>query len=149
MKKQNSQHEELRAKPRIRTQYNPPIYKGQHNSQPSLTVPDQSLTVVQILKQHTKGITFPNGKMELWEGDEELMPDLVGLDLSEIQDLREMAAQRIADIRERYIKQQDVNKRKKLLTELRSEIEAQQKETQIDNKSNPASDAGNSKAPTR
>lgn len=123
--------DQARPKPSFRTPYNYQPYLGKHNSQPSLTVPNQSMTVDEILRRHTLGLPMTGQKVELWEGDEQIMPDLQGLDLSEIQELKEQALQKITDIRTRYAKEQDKQKREKLLHELKKEIdEAKAKENQ-------------------
>lgn len=139
-----------RLKPKIRTPYNYIPFKGKHNRQPSLTVPNQSMGIDEILKRHTLGLPMTGQRVELWEGDEQIMPDLKGLDLSEIQELREEAMEKITSIRERYAKEISKKEREKLLQEIKQEIEDSKKaEPQFNKETNPAPSAGNSQGASK
>lgn len=61
----------------------------EENDGQSLSIPDQSLTVAQMLERQSKGlpISFNQGT-PYYLGDEE-MPDVQKMDISEIQDLKE------------------------------------------------------------
>lgn len=70
-----------------------------------MTVPDQAMTVSQLLQRHRQGLTFPNVKVPVYNYDKETgealdLPDLERLDLAELQQLRDAAqadAQKIRD----------------------------------------------------
>lgn len=63
---------------------------GYINASPSLTVPDQSLTLRELLTNYTRGQELPYGKQQPAFFDEDIdVPDLKRLDLVEIQELAE------------------------------------------------------------
>lgn len=115
----------------------------QRNTAPSITHPDQALTVDEILRQHTKGIPFPSGKVELWEGDKSFFPDLQGLDLSEVQEIKENYQRQLREFYETYAKEQDTAKRAQYAKELQAELESLGWQ-----KPGPPSNGDNSKPPT-
>lgn len=57
------------------------------NNEPSLTVPDQSLTVQEILDRFTRRLPTPHTPNLVYSDDD--FPDIRTLDLAEIQQLRE------------------------------------------------------------
>lgn len=67
------------------------------NSGKSVTVPDQSMTVDEILKRFTRGLGFAQGKIPIYEGEENTSPDLSRMDLSEIEELALKTKQAIAE----------------------------------------------------
>lgn len=63
-------------------------YLGELNGMPSETVPDQAMTVREIMERFSRGL--PLGGMRIPEYDEDDdMPDIRRLDLAERQELRE------------------------------------------------------------
>lgn len=69
---------------KFRAQFNPiDPSPGETNNDPSMTVPDQSLTIREIFKNHTRGIPFHGNLGEpMYYGDLELpsMTDLTDID---------------------------------------------------------------------
>lgn len=67
----------------------------------SATVPDQSLTVQQILNQHIRGNSVSIGKMEIWDGEDDPLEgrDLRSLDLAELHDLTTSLSAKVQTIR--------------------------------------------------
>lgn len=61
--------------------------KGEVNNLPSMTVPDQSMTIKEIMDKYTRGIPVNAAKVPIYDEDDD-MPDLRTLDISEIADLR-------------------------------------------------------------
>lgn len=74
-----SQKSEL---PRIKTPLNAHLYPktGEQNNMPSETVPNQSMTVLQMIQRHRQGLPIDESKGALYQGDE-LMPDISNMDL--------------------------------------------------------------------
>lgn len=73
--------------------------KGQVFKKPSLTVPDQSLSVAQIMKRYASGLsTTDSNRIPVYDG-EEWVPDTKTMDLAEIQELRERNAADIQELR--------------------------------------------------
>lgn len=56
------------------------------NNLPSMTIPDQSLTVKEIMHRFARGLSTTQREGEYY-GEEDI-PDLRGMDLSEIEDLK-------------------------------------------------------------
>lgn len=86
----------------IRTPYNLEKHKQPVNDRsskkPSMTVPDQSMSVKEILDRFAKGLPIDGRKVPLYEGETN-MPDLRGLDLAERQALYEMAEEELNEIK--------------------------------------------------
>lgn len=59
MKNQSKTTKKSHSNPRIRKQFSetPYIFKGEINTKPSLTVPDLTLTIKQLLTNHSRGIS--------------------------------------------------------------------------------------------
>lgn len=59
------------------------------NSETLLTVPDQGISIAELLANHTRGIQTPYPhRTPIWDGDEEL-PNIEKMDFVEIDELRE------------------------------------------------------------
>lgn len=87
--------------------YNPDNFPGETNTGELLVVPDQSLTVEQILDRHAKGLSSTHVKVPIYTSNskeiEEMLPDFNKLDLAEIQLLKQATHERIEQIkREMY-----------------------------------------------
>jgi hypothetical protein len=85
----------------VKTPYNAdyfPKYREVYFS-PSKTVPDQTMSLRTLIDRHTRGLPITgNAKEPLYHGDEEELPDLKKMDLSEIAELREANRQEIEDL---------------------------------------------------
>lgn len=66
------------------------------SKKPSVTVPDQSMTIREILTRFTRGQSVPT-RQPIYDGEE--MPDLNRMDLSEIKDMRDQVQETLADVR--------------------------------------------------
>lgn len=83
------------------------FHPGELNYLPSQTIPDQSLTVKEVIERYTRGIPFEQGKTPLYMDEEDseemdLMPDLKKLDLAEIEELREAVRNEIEEHRKKH-----------------------------------------------
>ena len=69
---------------------------------PSETVPDQSLTMRQILDRYARGLPL-DVKTPIWEEDDELnpLPDVRTLDLTEKQDMLQSAKDELNAIKQK------------------------------------------------
>lgn len=78
---------------------NPPEYKGQVNDQPSMTIPDQTLSLKEIQARYARGQSI-SGSQTVTYGEESLINgiNIRTLDLTELQELREKFAQEYAEI---------------------------------------------------
>ena len=98
-------------------------YKGQVNVGESKTVPDQSMTLRELLIRYAKGLPLEGQKTPIWEGEEGFDIDPQKLYLAEIEELREKAEQELKDINNR-VKQEVEKKRAKkrtTITEIKDE----------------------------
>lgn len=76
-------------------------YDGEFNRQKSLTIPDQAMSIKEILERYSRGI-MPNGFQPIYdevENTEDYLPDPRTLDLAERQQLAEMYAEEIQQLR--------------------------------------------------
>jgi hypothetical protein len=74
----------------VKTIFNADFFpvQGEINNKPSLTIPDQTLPIREILARFAKGI--PVGvKTPIYEGEENNLPDPRTLDLVDIQNMKE------------------------------------------------------------
>lgn len=117
--------------PVIQTQYNRASMRKRYevNLEPSLTVPDQSMSIPEILARYAKGLPLEgNNKVPLYEGEED---PLFGvnpktLDLSEKYDFVE---NKMSELKEEYDTLQSEAQDKKRL-EYEAEIERRINERQ-------------------
>lgn len=88
---------------RFKTQWNAQSFPSNYevNNQPSLTIPDQTMSISEIMDRYARGIPFDDAKTPVYNGEENEMPDLSTLDISERYDLMEENRQKIADLQDR------------------------------------------------
>lgn len=73
---------------------------------PSMTVPDQTMSLKDILTRYARGLPIEGEKFPVYHGEEEMPPDLKKMDLSEIHDLRTRVAEEIYEQTEIFKQQQ-------------------------------------------
>lgn len=84
--------------------------KYEKNNQPSLTVPDQTMSIRTILERHSRGLPIDGVKVPIWNGEEDDMPDFRTLDLAEREQLADHYKQELQSIKNRQKKPQNVDK---------------------------------------
>lgn len=67
--------------------YHPPVYAGEVNSEPSMTVPDQTMSLRTILDRHARGLPITGVNEQPTYNEDAEGIDLKSLDLSEAHDL--------------------------------------------------------------
>ena len=74
---------------RIKTSMNAKTFEKNYekNYGPSLTIPDQTMSIRQILERHSRGLPISGWKEPIWDGEENDLPDIRTLDLAERQEL--------------------------------------------------------------
>lgn len=76
-------------KPTIKHYYNGSSQKFEVNTLPSMTVPDMSMTIAEIIARTQKGLPVTGVRVPIYnETDEGIMPDLRNMDLSEVAELK-------------------------------------------------------------
>lgn len=83
----------------MRTSQNYQISNGLSIEGHSLTVPDQSLTLRELLVNYTRGQDLPYGKQQAAFFDEDVtIPDLKKMDLVDLQELAEGNAHKASEL---------------------------------------------------
>lgn len=95
--------------------------KEERNLLPSLTVPDQSMSVAEIMRRYANGLPIGGAKVPLWEEDEDFYPDVRTLDLAEIQDI----------IQSGHDAKEQLDQVKKRLNEKAAKLQEKQREKDI------------------
>lgn len=85
--------------------------KGELNTLPSLAIPDQAMTMQELLDRQARGIPMVGEKFPIYYGEEDILPDFRHMDLADIQEHREMLAERIQQQREELAAQDEERKR--------------------------------------
>lgn len=75
-------------------------------TQPSQTVPDQTMSIKTILERYTRGLPI-GGRTDIYYDEDDTMPDYRTLDLAEIQELREDVKQTFEKHRKKVINNVD------------------------------------------
>ena len=88
---------------RWRTPYTYPEFPSNNeiNTQPSLTVPDQTMSIQEILSRYARGIEPDNVRTPIYEG-EDAMPDISKMDLADQQAFREAVEEELDGIKSHY-----------------------------------------------
>lgn len=74
---------------------------GEVNNFPSMTIPDQTMTIKEILDRFTRGLPLDAGKVPIYEG-EEFTPDLRYMDLAEREEFIENTFAKARQIQESH-----------------------------------------------
>lgn len=82
--------------------------QGEVNSLPSMTIPDQTMSIRTIVDRYTRGLPV-TGFTPIYDGEEFYMPDPKTLDLVERQELSEQIKQEVEGLKsQQWKKPQDV-----------------------------------------
>lgn len=102
--------------------------KGEINTLPSKTVPDQSLSVKQIMERYAQGLPLEGVRTPVYLGEEFEFPDMERLDLTERQALIAEARERTELIRTELQNQE----KQRMAKKVRELAEKKQKGEDID-----------------
>lgn len=92
------------------------IYEGEKNFQPSLTIPDQTMPLKELIDRFTRGLSVPSFKPVYDETGE--LPDPRKMDLAEYNEMRKNVTLELKEMLEKQKQKelQDVeNQREKLI----------------------------------
>jgi len=81
-------------------------------TQPSMTIPDQTMNIRTILERHSRGLPIDGMKVPIWDGEENDLPDWRRLDLAERQELAHLYTNEIKDIKQKYSKVDKIDENK-------------------------------------
>jgi len=76
------------------------VTKGKVFTQPSITVPDQSMSIKTILERYARGLPV-GGRLDDYYDEEDTLPNPLTLDLAERQELAELYQNEINEINSR------------------------------------------------
>lgn len=97
---------------KFKTQYNAKDYPsiGEINLKPSMTKPDQTFTVQEILNRFAKGLPMTSGKVPMYDdpSNELAHIDISRLDLADIQRLKETINEHVRNL-QATIRQDELN----------------------------------------
>lgn len=111
----------------MRTSQNYEISDGIENTLPSLTVPDQSLTLRELLTNYTRGQDLPYGKAEPQFFDEDTyIPNLEKMDLVDLQELAEGNAHKAGELKNNLDNLNRQEEERKLNLRVETEIKKRQ-----------------------
>lgn len=96
---------------KIRTPFNSKEFKKNYevNDEPSMTIPDQTMSITEILRRYASGLPISGEKVPIYH-DEEDLPEWKTLDLSEKQELKDQIAE---DIRQYQVALQEQERKRK------------------------------------
>lgn len=85
------------------------------NTQASLTIPDQSMSVSEIIKRFASGLPVLGEKVPIYDGEENDLPDLNHLDLADRQTLFEQYSNELQSIKSKHEREQREKERSEAL----------------------------------
>lgn len=91
------------------------------NTLPSKTIPDQSMSMREIIERFAKGLSMDNARVPLYD-EEDDMPDIRTLDLAEIEEYKNEYIARMADVHEKDSRAKKALADKKRLDEIEAEV---------------------------
>ncbi|QXP07919.1 MAG: hypothetical protein [Arizlama microvirus] len=95
--------------------------EGEINTDPSATVPNQSMTVLEMISRYRRGLPLDGAKFPVYNG-EEALPDISDLDLADQQKIVEAYADQLVDIKNRLSLATKNQKEKQRLDEIEAEV---------------------------
>lgn len=126
MQKKIVEFDKLTVKNTLNARYYPT--PGEVNGQPSLTVPDQAMSLKEILRRFASGIPMDAGKVPIYDEENDL-PDFTKMDLADREALAQEYAEEVREIKER-VKERETKRAEKLLLE---KLEKEKKQKESDN----------------
>lgn len=103
----------LKTSPKVKNSLNAAQFERhlEYNDQPSETIPDQTLTIKQILDRYARGLPVNRG-ISLYDDEYEDndLPDPRTLDIAEREELREAAEQELSEIKAKHKRKKDEEK---------------------------------------
>lgn len=92
---------------------------------PSLTVPDQSMTIREILERYARGLPLEAGKVPIYHGEDNPTVDLNAMELTDRMDFIQETMEKGEKAKKDLDEQKQARKKKKEKDALIQEIEAE------------------------
>lgn len=115
----------------FKTPYNAVPSAGEVNTQPSKTIPDQSMSIREIMKRYASGLPLGGQRVPMYdEGEDDPFDgkDPRTFDLSEMHDMNAHAKKQLDDFVNEETDKKTRAERRKLKDQIRKEIEDEQKQ---------------------
>lgn len=90
---------------KFKNHYNAEPSEGEKLFGPSQTVPDQSMSVTEIMRRYASGLPMQGERVPIYDGDEELIPNWDKMDLADRQQLKAHLEQELYEVNQRLKKQ--------------------------------------------
>lgn len=94
--------------PKFKNHFNSIPDQGKSIKGPSKTIPDQSMTISEIMRRFASGLPVEGAKVSVYDGEDELLPDMAKMDLADRQELLEQTRDQVrrlqAQLREKKLK---------------------------------------------
>jgi hypothetical protein len=94
-------------------------YAGEVNNKPSMTIPDQTMSIREIMNRYARGLPIAGEKFPLYEGDDdENLPDLSRMDKIEKIEATRRIQDEVLDIQKKYEDDKKKSDRAKMIKEV-------------------------------
>lgn len=105
--------------PPVKNQRNAHLYPKDYekNNQPSQTKPGQSMSILEMVQRHRKGLPIDQAKGALYQG-EELIPDISNMDLIDRQAYMDSVADALVEVKAKLQEEAKTNKEKEILAKV-------------------------------
>lgn len=126
------------------TQFADDLGRWEHKAaeKPSQTIPDQSLSVSEIMRRYSRGLPLGGQKVPVYEGDEDYFPDLSKMDLADRQQYLEDRKEEFVELQGKIEKhKRDLQRKQSKAKEQQLEFEKWQKEQLNKSKETPNEEA--------
>lgn len=87
-------------------------HKGQTFTQPSLTVPDQTMSLKEILSRHARGLPISGKTSPVYDETEEYLPDPTKMDLADRQQYAKQLKEELAELNDKRRRTKDNDDKK-------------------------------------
>jgi len=87
---------------------------GEHNDQPSMTVPDQALSIREILRRFSHGIPLDGQQIPIFDENEDDLPDFRHMDLADRQEYEIQLKEELQAIQDKHNRYQAALKAAKI-----------------------------------
>jgi hypothetical protein len=113
---------------KFKTPYNAEEFEldNEVNNLPSLTIPDQTMSIREILERFSKGLSIEQGKVPIYEGEEDYLPDLKTLDLVDRAELLEQVRKEKQELENKIVR-----KRRNVSQDIENQVDTENQTNEI------------------
>lgn len=100
----------MKKTPKFKNHFNSIPDQGKSIKGPSKTIPDQSMTISEIMRRFASGLPVEGAKVSVYDGEDELLPDMAKLDLADRQELLEQTRDNVKSLQSKLRQKQKPGK---------------------------------------